>query len=534
MKRVVLADTRSAFLESIRNRILITEAPIDVVDVVTEENAIAEKVQKNKPDELIISAVLVRPGMDFHYPGTKVIAYATNEEDLESIRKAGLNCFGIVRKPADLITKIEKGELLFEEEDRAQILNQGMLEEMKQEPKKAETAPVPQAPVQTAPVEAKRPIPTEAPAVPRFDPKTGKPLTEAVPPRPEAVAQAPAAKAPVPVPESQQEKPTPPARMTKGEMLREAERQKAEKEREELEKEVEESMKAPKKRKTKVVTVFSPKGGVGKTTISGELAEYLSLINDGRGRYRVCLMDYNIDFGNVLDRFMLDPNGVLMTHWAAEIQEKMDAGQDPDKMEYTKEEIERFLQKRPESDLYVLVAPSVHSDSMEITKYALETILRNIINNGGFDFVVIDTGNNTRDAAYYPLCYADEILLIATQDVSTANSIESFLQTANLLPEIDTKKISLVINDIFPEKDTMISVQEVEEVFGEYKTVAKIRHNTDVIKAGNKGILLTDNSRHPFTKEMRKLILHITKQEEVEVEVDSGLTGILKRLLGKK
>ena len=39
--------------------------------------------------------------------------------------------------------------------------------------------------------------------------------------------------------------------------------------------------------------------GVGKTTLSCELATYLALTSNGRNRYKVCIADFNIDFGDV-------------------------------------------------------------------------------------------------------------------------------------------------------------------------------------------------------------------------------------------
>ena len=58
----------------------------------------------------------------------------------------------------------------------------------------------------------------------------------------------------------------------------------------------------------KVITVYSAKGGVGKTTLSSDLATYLALTSNGRNRYKVCFADFNIDFGDVKNTLNFDPN----------------------------------------------------------------------------------------------------------------------------------------------------------------------------------------------------------------------------------
>ena len=137
---------------------------------------------------------------------------------------------------------------------------------------------------------------------------------------------------------------------------------------------------------------------MGKTTIASELAVYLSLVNLGRRKLRVCIVDYNIDFGDVRATLNMDSRGMNLTAWASEIKELMERGYRPNEIHYSKEEIEGWLRKDERSGLYVLPAPISNEDSMDISSEALDIILRNLVDNGGFDVIVCDTGNNTRDS----------------------------------------------------------------------------------------------------------------------------------------
>lgn len=270
------------------------------------------------------------------------------------------------------------------------------------------------------------------------------------------------------------------------------------------------------KKKTKVITVYSAKGGVGKTTIASELAVYLSLVQLGKRKARVCLIDYNIDFGDVRATLGLDTEGNNLTFWAEEIRELLEKGAKD--ISYNQEEIEGWLKKEERSGLYVLPAPLTNEDSMGIRSEALEIILRNIVDNGNFDFVVCDTGNNTRDSTVIALKEADTILMIMTQNVNTAICDQSFIGTMEAL-DFDTSNIKLVINNIMPEKMTGMTVQEIVEHFAAYECIGKIRFNTDVIHATNLGEPLTLQPDNAFTKQLRSIVAYVTNDESFKEEV---------------
>ena len=266
---------------------------------------------------------------------------------------------------------------------------------------------------------------------------------------------------------------------------------------------------------TKTISVYAAKGGVGKTSISVETAYCLALTNNGRRNFRVCILDYNIDFGDVASTLELDPAGNSMVSWAEEIQSRLDAGENPEKIVYSKRQLEMNCLQRVNDrlDLYVLMAPIAHEDSMGISAMALDVMIRNVIDNGKFDFVICDTGNNTRDASIIALTYSDSILLVATQDVTTANCNFAMLRTMDQISirgkKFDKSKVKLVINNIIPTREAGISVAEVEETFP-YECVARIERTPDIIKANNVGKPLVLNQKHKYSKQIFKIVRYLT------------------------
>lgn len=257
--------------------------------------------------------------------------------------------------------------------------------------------------------------------------------------------------------------------------------------------------------RAKVITVYSAKGGVGKTTIACELATFLSLTSHGRSTFKVCIVDYNIDYGDVMHTLGYDDHKVTMTTWAMDIKDRIRAGEDPASIHYSEDEIAAYLQRSPESGLYALLAPLSNQDSMEIGEDELRVMLRNVVYHGGFDFVVCDTGNNTRDSSMEAVEQADDVLLVLTQNFNTANGNDTFLGMMDET-EADMSKFHLVINQARPGRNVGIPVEDLEEAFENPSTGRKydcycvIRDSDDVRAASNLQRPLVFQSSNEFTK----------------------------------
>lgn len=237
----------------------------------------------------------------------------------------------------------------------------------------------------------------------------------------------------------------------------------------------------------RVVTVFSPKGGVGKTTSSVNLALALT---DGGAR-KVCLVDLDLAFGDVAITMQLFPTHSI--EQAVGSEDSVDLAM-----------LEGLL-TRHEGSLTVLAAPS-HPDVRErITPLLISRILRAL--REGFDYVVVDTSPSFDDATLTALDETDECVIIATLDVPTLKNVKVALETMDML-NIARGHRHLLLNRA--DDAVGISVEKVEGILG-MPVSSQVATAVDIAAATNAGTpIVTHKPQHPASIAFAQLAASVT------------------------
>ncbi len=231
-----------------------------------------------------------------------------------------------------------------------------------------------------------------------------------------------------------------------------------------------------------VTTVFSPKGGVGKTTVAVNLALALS----DRGARRVCLVDLDLGFGDVAITLQLFPTHTIEQAIGAE--STLDAAH-----------LDGLLTRHADS-LMVLAAPA-HPDTKErITPALVSRVLRTL--RESFDHVVVDTAPAFDDATLTALEETDECVLVATLDVPTLKNVKVALETMDLL-DVAPGHRHLLLNRA--DDAVGIGVDRVEAILG-MPAETRIATSLDVAAATNSGSpVVTSRPDHPSSNALREL-----------------------------
>ena len=151
-----------------------------------------------------------------------------------------------------------------------------------------------------------------------------------------------------------------------------------------------------------VITVFSPKGGVGKTTVAVNLAVALS----GSGAARVCLVDLDLAFGDVAITLQLIPEHTIAEAVGAE--EHLDFNL-----------LETLLTRH--DNCSILAAPTHPEGKDRISPALIRRVLRVLRRH--FDYIIVDTSPSFDDQVLHAFDETDECILVATLDVPTVKNM---------------------------------------------------------------------------------------------------------------
>ena len=162
-----------------------------------------------------------------------------------------------------------------------------------------------------------------------------------------------------------------------------------------------------------VISVFSPKGGVGKTTIAVNLALALT----DKGNRQVCLVDFDLAFGDVAITLQLFPTHTI--EHAVGSEDNVDVA------------LLDSLLARYQDSLKVLPAPS-HPDVRDRISPALISKTLHTLRSM-FDFIVVDTAPAFDEQTLTVLEDTDECVIIATLDVPTLKNVKVALDTLEML-----------------------------------------------------------------------------------------------------
>ena len=232
-----------------------------------------------------------------------------------------------------------------------------------------------------------------------------------------------------------------------------------------------------------VIGVFSPKGGVGKTTIATNIAIGLGKI----APMSVVIVDLDLQFGDVASGLYLNPEHT--------VTDAVSPAAAHDSLV-----LKAFLAVHPGS-IYALCAPQSPVEADEITPEQISRLLEQLAEE--FQYVVVDTAPGLPEIGLAAMEQCTDVVWVSGMDIPSVRGLRSgldVLRQLNILPE--TRHVVLNMADA----KAGLTVQDVESTIGAPVDV-NIPRSRAVAFSTNRGIpVLQEPLKDPAVKGLRQLV----------------------------
>jgi pilus assembly protein CpaE len=263
-----------------------------------------------------------------------------------------------------------------------------------------------------------------------------------------------------------------------------------------------------------IVMFFSPKGGVGTTTLAVNTAVLLAggdATGAGFPRQRVLLIDLDLQFGQVATHLNLTPRFDI-------------AGLASDEPALGDPELAASYLTQHASGVSVLAAPSIPDAEVRVGVEELERMLALL--RGRFDQIVVDGGSRIDPRSMWMLEQADTHVFVIFPEIAALRATSLMLaylaETATL-----RARTQFVVNHIFPKE--LLKSRDVENLLRS-RPAAEIPYTeVEMIRAVNEGVpVVTSRPLSPASHAMRTVaqaVLGIETRVASEPPARGGLFG---------
>jgi pilus assembly protein CpaE len=234
----------------------------------------------------------------------------------------------------------------------------------------------------------------------------------------------------------------------------------------------------------RVIAVASPKGGVGKTTVSTNLAIGLT----ASAPQSTVLVDLDVQFGDVASALGLTPEYTL-----------------PDAVHGPASEdtmvLKTFLTQHP-SGLYAVCGAESPAAGDTVSAEDVSRLLASLARE--FRYVVVDTAPGLSPQTLAALDRASDVVMLSSMDVPGVRGLRKELDVLRELCMIPAGR-HVVMN--FADAKSGLSVRDVELAIGTGIDVVLPR-SSSVPLSTNQGVPLVESGRRkdPMVKELRRLV----------------------------
>ena len=256
----------------------------------------------------------------------------------------------------------------------------------------------------------------------------------------------------------------------------------------------------------RIVTILSPKGGSGKTSVATNLAVGLARLHPRQ----VVLVDLDLQFGDVANVLSLNPRSTL-----GDVARSWPVDSANLKLALTSHS----------SNLYTLCAPLHPAEADDITSEHITGVLS--VLHQSFEYVVVDTDPGLSERVLSALDVSTDMVLVCATEIPSIRGLQKALEALDVVG-LTTARRHFLVNRA--DAKVGIELSDIERSIGQHVDI-ELPSSIDMVRATNDGVPIMESHTNPhIVKAFEGLIAKIDPSDDAGSAHDSsGARRLFKR-----
>jgi pilus assembly protein CpaE len=253
----------------------------------------------------------------------------------------------------------------------------------------------------------------------------------------------------------------------------------------------------------RVITILSPKGGSGKTTVASNLAVGLAMAEPNRA----AVIDLDLQFGDIATALGMTPEHSIV-----------DALRAPGSLDGMT--LKSFLTAH-RSELWAMCGPNSPAEGEDVTSNQVKQVIGTLSEE--FRYVVGDTGAGLTEHTLAALEVSTDLVLVCAMDVTSVRSLRKEIAALDQLGMTHQRR-HLVVNR--SDSKVGLDLRDVEATLAMTVNVAVSSSRSVPLSLNQGSPVIESENRSPVARQFAGLVDRFTEQPSQQ--------GLLRRMRGQR